>query len=74
MRYSYIITLAIWVYNYKDVVFADISNTGTSIYKIIDLITPIDEWAGITFSGRQNAENEHTETLKDLVHKLNFHH
>jgi len=25
-------------------------------------------------SGRQNAVNEHCETLKKLVHKLHFHH
>jgi len=54
------------------VVFADISNPDTSISKIIDLIRPVDEWAEIVFSGRQNAENKHCETLKELVHKLNF--
>ena len=26
------------------------------------------------FSGRQNAENEHCETLKKQVHKLDVHH
>jgi hypothetical protein len=41
------------------VVIADISNTNTSISKIIDLIRPVDEKAEITFSARQNAENEH---------------
>jgi len=74
MRYSCIITLANWVYNYKDVVLADISIPETSISKIIDLIRPLDELADIAFSGRQNAENEHCETLKELVHKLNFQH
>jgi len=74
MKYSCIITLAIWVYNYKVVVFADISNPDTSISKIIDLIRPVDEWSEIAFSGRQNAENKHCETLKELVHKLNFQH
>ena len=42
--------------------------------KIIDIIKPDDEWAEIAFSCRQNDENEHCETLKKLVHKLNFHH
>jgi hypothetical protein len=74
MRYSCIITLAIWVYNYKDVIFADISNPDTSISKIIDLIRPVDEWAEIAFSARQNAENEHCEKLKKLKNKLKFHH
>jgi len=74
MRYSCIITLAIWVYNYKDVVFADITNPDTSISKIIDFLRPIDEWADIAFSGRQNAENENCVTLNELVHKLNFEH
>jgi len=74
MWYSCITTLAIWVYIEKVVVFADISNPNTSISKIIDLIRPVDEWAEIAFSGRQNAENEHCETLKKLVHKLNLHH
>jgi len=58
----------------KYVLFADISNPNTSIYKIIDLIRPVDEWAEIAFSGRQNFENEHSETLKKLVHKWNFLH
>jgi len=74
MLYSCIITLEIWVYNEKAVVFAVISNPNTSIYKIIDLIRPVDELAEIAFLGRQNAENENCETLKKLVHKLNFHH
>jgi len=74
MWYSCITTLAIWVYNEKEVVFADISNPNTSISKIIDLIRPNEEWAEIAFSGRQNAENEHCETLKKLLHKLNFQH
>ena len=73
MWYSCFTTLAIWVYNEKEVVFADISNPNTSISKIIDL-KRLDEWAEIAFSGRQNAENEHCETLKKLLHKLNFHH
>jgi hypothetical protein len=55
------------------VVFADISIPNRSISKNIDLIRPVDEWAEIAFSGHQNAENEHCETLKELVHKLNFH-
>ena len=54
-------------------VFADISNPSTSISKIIDLIRPVDEKTEIAFSDRQNAGNEHCETLKKLVHKLNFH-
>ena len=55
-------------------VFADISNPNTSISNIIDLIRPDDERAEIAFSECQNAENEHCETLKKLVHKLIFHH
>jgi hypothetical protein len=54
------------------VVFADISNPNTIISKIIDLIRTVDEWSDIAFSASQNAENEHCETLKKLVHKLNF--
>jgi hypothetical protein len=72
MWYSYITTLEICVYNEKEVVFAVISNPNTSIYKIIDLIRPVDELSDIAFSGRQNAEKEHCETLKNLVHKLNY--
>jgi len=72
MWYSYITTLEIWVYNEKDVVFAVISNPNTSKYKIIDLIRPVDEWSDIAFSARQNSENEHCETIKNLVHKLNY--
>jgi len=72
MWYSYIISLAIWVYNEKVVVFAVISNPNTSVSKFIDLIRPVDEWAEIAFSDRQNAENEHCETLKNLVNKLYF--
>ena len=64
---SCIITLA-------NLVFADISNPNTSISKIVDLLRPFDEWAEMAFSGRQNAENEHCEKLKELVHKLNFQH
>jgi len=41
---------------------------------MIDLIRPFHEWSEIAFSVRQNAENEYCETLKKLVHKLNFHH
>jgi len=70
---SCIPTLAIWVYIEKVVVFADISDPKTSISKIIDTIRHFDEWAEIAFSARQNAENEHCETLKKLVNKLNFH-
>jgi len=73
MWYSYNTTLAIWVW-IEEVVFANISIPDTSIFKIIDLIRPVDEWAENVFSGRQNAENEHCETLRKLVHKLNFHH
>jgi len=39
-----------------------------------DLIRPVDEWAEIAFSARQNAENEECETLMTEVHKLDFHH
>jgi len=49
--------------NEKEMLLADISNPNTSIYKIIDLIKPVDEWAEIAFSGRQIVENEHRETL-----------
>jgi len=69
-----ITTLAIWVYNDKVVVFAYISNPNISITKIIKLLRPVEERAEIEFSGSQNAENEHCETLKKLVHKLNFYH
>jgi len=58
----------------KDVVFTVISNPNTSISKIVDLKLPVAEWAEIAFSDSQNAENAHCETLKKLVHKLNFHH
>ena len=71
MWYSSITTLAIWDYNEKEVDFA---NHYTSRSKIFDLIRPDDEWAEIAFSGRQNAKNEHCETQKKLVHKLNFLH
>jgi len=71
---SWITTPAVWVYNEKEVVLADISNPNTSISKITNLIRPVDEWAEIAFSGRQNGENEHCETLNKLVHKLNCHH
>jgi hypothetical protein len=69
-----ITTLVIKVYNEKVVVFADISNPNTIVSKIIDLIVLVDEWAEIAFSGCQNAENVHCETLKKLVLKLNCHH
>jgi len=68
MLYSCITTLAIWVYNDKDVVFADISFPKSCICKIIDLKTPVDEWAQFEFSARRNAENEHWKTLKKIVH------
>ena len=55
-------------------VFADISNPITIISKIIVLIKPVEEGAENAFSSRQNAENEQCETLKNLLHKLNFHH
>jgi len=74
MCYSFITALVIWIYNEKGVVFADISNPKSSIYKIIFLINPVYEWSEIAFSACQNAENEHCETLKKQVHKLNFHH
>jgi hypothetical protein len=74
MFYSCITTLPMWVYIEKEVVLADISNPNTSISKIIDLISPVDEWTDIAFSGSQNAENEHCVTLKKLVHKLKFQH
>ena len=53
-------------------VFADNYNTNTSISKIIDLIRPVDELTEIAFSGRQNADTEHCETLMKLAHILNF--
>ena len=65
-------TLAIWIYNEKVVVFANISNPYPCKSKITDLIRPVEEWVGIAFSARQNAENEHCETLKKLLHKLTF--
>jgi len=73
MWYSCISTLAIWVYIEEDEEFTVICKPNTNIFKIIDLIRPFDEWSEKAFSGRQNAENEHCETLKKLVHKLNFH-
>jgi len=57
MWYSFFTTLANWVYNEKDVVFADFSNPNTSITKIIDLLRPVDEWAEIAISGCQNVVN-----------------
>jgi len=74
IRYSSITTLVIWDYNEKEVVFADISNPNTSKSKFIDFITTVNKWAEIAFSARQNAENEHCETLKHLVLKLNLRH
>ena len=74
MLYSCITTLAIWDYNEKVVVFADICNPKTNLSKIFDLIRPFDEWAEIAFSGRKNTDNEHFETFKKLVHKRNFNH
>jgi len=50
------------------------SNPNTSVYKIIDLIRPVAEWAEIAFSARFNAKKKHCETLKKQVPKLNFHH
>jgi hypothetical protein len=52
----------------------DIYNPNTSISKIIDLIRPVDKWEEIAFSDRQNAQNEHCETLKIQVHELDSHH
>jgi len=72
MSYSCITTLAIWVYNEKEVVYADNSNRNTIISKIFYLIKPVDEWAEIEFFARQNPENEHCKTLKKLVPKLKF--
>ena len=69
MWYSCITTLGMGVYIEKTVVFTVISNPNTSISKIVEFIRPVDEWAEFPFSGRQNAENEHCETLKKLVHK-----
>jgi len=40
---------------------------------MIDIIRPVVEWTEIAFSALQNAEIEHIETLKKLVHKFNFH-
>jgi len=74
MCYPCITTLAIWLYNVKEVVFAEISNPNTSVSKIIDLIRPVGEWGEIAISARQHAENDHCETLKKQVHKLNMHH
>jgi hypothetical protein len=56
------------------VVFTDISIPNPSIYKIIYLIRAVEKEEKSHFAGHQNAENEHCETLKKLVHKLNFHH
>ena len=72
MWYSCDTTLANWVYIEKEVFLADIYKLKTSISKIIDLIRPDYEWSEISFSARQNAENEHCETLEKLVHILNY--
>ena len=53
-------------------VFEHISNPNISISKVIDLMRPVEELAEITFSARQNAENENCETLEKLVHILNY--
>jgi hypothetical protein len=74
MWYSCITTLAIWVYIQKEVVFEDISNPNTIIYKMIYLIKPVDEWSEIALSALQNAEKEHCEKLMKLENKLNFHY
>jgi len=63
MCYSCITNITIWVYIEKEVLFPDISYPNTSIYKIIDLIRPDDEWSEIAFSAHQKADNEHCETL-----------
>jgi len=56
MWYSFITTLAIWVYNEKDVEFADISNPITSISKIIDLRNPL--------TNEQNMHFQHAKMPK----------
>ena len=53
MWYSSITTLAIWDYNEKEVVFADISNPNTSISKIIVLKNPLT-----------NEQNSHFQVAK----------
>jgi len=58
----------------KEVLIKVISNPNTSISKIVELKRAVAEWSEIAFSGRQNAENEHCETVKKLVHYLNLHH
>ena len=72
MWYSCITTLAIWNYNEKVEEFAYICNPNASIRKILDLIRSVDEWAEIAFSAPQNYENGYCETLKKIVHKLNY--
>ena len=69
MWYSCFTKVAIWVYNEKEEVFADISNPNTSTSKIIDLKRPFDECSEIAFSGRQNAENELCKSLKNYYIK-----
>jgi len=51
------------------VVFADFSNPNISTSKIIDLKRPVDECSEIVFSALHNAEKEHCDLLKKLVHK-----
>jgi len=68
MWYSFIITLAIWAYSEKDLVFADISFPNSSICKFIDLIRPVEEGAEYAFSACKYAENEHWEALSKVVH------
>jgi len=63
MWYSCINTLAVWDYFGKEEVFAVITNPNTRISKIIDFVRPVDDWSEMVFSGRQNAENVHCETL-----------
>jgi len=63
MWYSCVTTPAIWDYNEKVMVFADISNLNSSTSNKFDLIRPVDKWAETAFTGRQNAENKHCETL-----------
>jgi len=43
------------------------------VYPKFLLIRPIGECAEIAFSACENAENEHCETHKKQVHKLDYH-
>ena len=43
------------------------------VYPKFFLIRPIDDCTEIAFSACHNAENEHCETLKKQVHKLDYH-